>query len=340
MRTVDTVNTVVRAGGLRGFDEFVRDLGGDPKQLLTRHGIEIGDDAEVLISLDSVARLLEDSADTLRCPHFGLGLAERQDPGVLGLLAIVMRHAQTVESAIADASRYLLAHSPAYTITLDQHSPVGPDCATLRFEARLDDHLAQRQLIDSCLATAFKIGRAITAAEFRVEAVSLPHTPLAPAQVYRDYFHAPVHFEQPYAGLHARRHLLGAPLKHAQPAIYHRARADLAQRFTAHDDRLSDRVRHALVASMGAAHGTKSDIASLLGLHPRTLQRHLARDGETFEAIREELYRTTAQRYLRETHIPLAQIAAVMGFSEHSSFTRTCRRWFGKPPSHVRAEKP
>jgi len=340
MASVDTVNTVVRAGSLRGFAEFVRDLGGDPEQLLTRHGLEVGDDAEALISLDAVARLLEDSADTLRCPHFGLGLAQRQDPGVLGLLAIVLRHSRTAESAIVDASRYLLAHSPAYSITLDQHSPVGPDCATLRFEARLDDHLGQRQLIDSCLATAFRIGQAITGAEFGVEAVSLPHTPLAPAQLYRDYFHAPVHFEQPYAGLHARRHLLGAPLKHAQPAIYQRARTDLAQRFSARDDQLADRVRHALVASMGAGHGTKSDIASLLGLHPRTLQRRLARDGETFEAIREDLYRTTAHRYLRQTHIPLAQIAAVMGFSEHASFTRTCRRWFGKPPSRVRAEKP
>lgn len=42
---------------------------------------------------------------------------------------------------------------------------------------------------------------------------------------------------------------------------------------------------------------------------------------------------------LRESHIPLAQVAAAMGYSEHSVFTRACRRWFGRAPSAVRSSE-
>ena len=80
----------------------------------------------------------------------------------------------------------------------------------------------------------------------------------------------------------------------------------------------------------------KIDVADLLALHPRTLQRHLAAENTTFEALREEARREAALHYLRETRIPLGQLADVLGFSEQSAMTRSCRRWFGMPPTEIR----
>jgi hypothetical protein len=40
-------------------------------------------------------------------------------------------------------------------------------------------------------------------------------------------------------------------------------------------------VRQALRHTLGGTGGKKTDIADLLGMHPRTLQRHLKADGTT-----------------------------------------------------------
>ena len=84
-----------------------------------------------------------------------------------------------------------------------------------------------------------------------------------------------------------------------------------------------------------AAHSRAT--AALLGLNPRTLQRRLASAGASFDEIREDVYRTAAMHYLCETQMPLGQVAAALGYSEQSAFTRACRRWFGATPSTVRA---
>ena len=39
-----------------------------------------------------------------------------------------------------------------------------------------------------------------------------------------------------------------------------------------------------------------------------------------------------------EMRIPLAQLAGLLGFSEQSAMTRSCRRWFGVPPSALRRQ--
>jgi AraC-like DNA-binding protein len=99
---------------------------------------------------------------------------------------------------------------------------------------------------------------------------------------------------------------------------------------------MSDRVLHALTRTMGASRSTKKDIAALFAMHPRTLQRRLEDEGVTFEAIREDVYKDATLRFLRETDIPLKQLAGALGFSEQSALTRSCARWFGTSPSRIR----
>jgi AraC-like DNA-binding protein len=332
------VASLVRAGALQGFPELVLSLGGDPDRLLARHGIESLVDPEALVSLEATTQLLEEAATELACPDFGLRLGRRQTPEVLGILAVVILNAPTVRRALADASRYLFVHSPAYEVVVDDSSPLGPDCSTIRFGVQLDDFSPQRQLVDGCLAVTFEFARLIGPSDFALRAVSLPHTPVASRRTYREYFEAPVHFEQPYAGLHVQRHLLETDLRPASAALRAMALQHILQTYDIDEHTAADRVRHALTRTMGMIRGTKSEIAALLSLHPRTLQRRLDELGTSFETIRDEVYRTTASRYLRETDLALAQVAAAMGYSEHSAFTRACHRWFGRAASAVRRE--
>ncbi|MFD3427582.1 AraC family transcriptional regulator [Nocardia fluminea] len=336
--TLRDMVAVVRAAALQGFDELVGELGADPIALRRRRGVSIDADPEDMVALDPLAQLLEDAATRLDCPDFGLRLAARQDSRSLGVLALVIQNAATLAQAVTDGSRYLLAHSSAYEVVVDDISSLDPAWATVRFAVRVHESTPQRQLIDACVGYMHRLAFITTQGRSRPRAISLPHTPVAGAEVYRRFFSAPVRFEQPYAGLHADRASLHARLGPADPMIRQLAIDHISAGLDpARATRHSDLVRNALVRSLGIGRGTKTEIAALLHQHPRALQRRLDREDTSFEQIRTQVYRETALRYLRETDLPLAQIGAVLGFSEQSAFTRACVRWFARPPSQVRA---
>lgn len=308
--------------------------------LLLRHAIDHSalSDPEALISLHSVIRLLEESAVVARCPDLGLRLARYQDSRLLGLVALVIQNAPTVEQAIADTSRYLFLHSPAFEVVLDDRSPLFEDCVTLRFAIRTTEFIAQRQTLDACVGHMFHLSRLFCGDRFNLRGVSLPHSPVAPENSYRRFFQAPVFFEESYAGLHMHRELLQMDMKVVNPIVRQLALEHIAQHMPSRVAQISDRVRQALSCTLGKNRGTKSEISDLLGMHPRTLQRRLDQEGVTFESIREEIYKIAMMRFLCETNIPLKQIAGMLGFSEQSAVTRSCRRWFNKSPSEIRSK--
>lgn len=331
---------MVRASGLRGYGALMRQLGGDPVAMLRRYRIaaEALEDEDALLSLRAVVHLLEASAVATECPDFGLRLSHAQDISVLGPLAIVMQNAPTVRSAMEYASRYLFVHSPGLVLTVFEGSDRVKDAAEVRMEVRLDRQPAQRQTIDLCLADIHRMVELLAGERYRLLAVTIPHAPLAPVAAYKRVFGAPVVVEQAYASLHVARSTLESGLQAVNHTLRQIAVAYLSQQFGAPMESLSARVRQALRRTLGTPQGNKNDIADLLGLHPRTLQRHLHSERTSFDAIREEVRKETALRYLRETRVPMGQLADLLGFTEQSAFARSCRRWFGMPPSALRRE--
>jgi AraC-like DNA-binding protein len=98
----------------------------------------------------------------------------------------------------------------------------------------------------------------------------------------------------------------------------------------------ADIVRAALAQSVGTSGSAITDIAELLALHPRTLQRRLAHEGTTFAHLRDESLKHLAYQYITETTMPMARIATVLGLAEQSVLTTACRRWFGLTPTELR----
>ena len=78
------------------------------------------------------------------------------------------------------------------------------------------------------------------------------------------------------------------------------------------------------------------EIASRLGVSPRTLARRLAAEGLTFATVLERLRSDLAQRYLQDEDLPISKIAWLLGYSEVSSFTHAYKRWTGSTPREAR----
>lgn len=331
------MGSMVRAGALQGFDHLVRRWGADPDDLRRRHGLD-GPEAlgnpEAMIPLGHVARLMETAAVECRRPDLGLRLGSVQNPRMLGLLAVVVQGAHSVGGALADVSRYVFVQSPSYRVVVE--STTDTRWATVRFDIAVEDDVPFRQLIDGCMSSMLTLARTLTGLTITPLSVSLPHTPIAAANVYRSVFGAPVAFGQPRAALHLERSLLSTELRTARPEIRRRAIEYIAQRYPASTPTTASRVRNSIGGTLGATRGTKAEIAGLLGLHPRTLQRRLSAEGTSFESIREDVHRSATHR-LTQTALPLGQVAHALGFSEQSAMNRSVRRWFDMTPTELRS---
>lgn len=79
-------------------------------------------------------------------------------------------------------------------------------------------------------------------------------------------------------------------------------------------------------------------VADRLAMHPRTLQRRLAKEKKRYEEILDVLRQEMATLYLSEAGMQMSEIAGRLGYTEQSTFSRACRRWFGVPPREFREQ--
>jgi AraC-like DNA-binding protein len=92
----------------------------------------------------------------------------------------------------------------------------------------------------------------------------------------------------------------------------------------------------------GSAPGDTSlaHIARLFKLHRRTLNRRLRALGTSFKVLIEEARYDVARQLLRDTSLPIADIAASLDYADAAAFTRAFKRWSGVSPGAWRQSPP
>ena len=97
-------------------------------------------------------------------------------------------------------------------------------------------------------------------------------------------------------------------------------------------DGLRDRVER-LLQSLPAGRLTADEVARLTGVSRRTLVRRLSESGASYRKLVDAELRARAEPLLEAGDLSHAQIAAALGYTESSSFSRARRRWFGHSPA-------
>jgi AraC-like DNA-binding protein len=96
------------------------------------------------------------------------------------------------------------------------------------------------------------------------------------------------------------------------------------------------RVRNVLARRLQQYEPTQEQVAEILNVSARTLQRKLGDCGTSFKEILDETRHALALAYLSEPHHSVAEITHLLGFSCSSAFTRAFRRWTGHSPTDWR----
>lgn len=84
---------------------------------------------------------------------------------------------------------------------------------------------------------------------------------------------------------------------------------------------------------------TLAGIAASLAVSPRSLQRHLAGEGKSFQDVLDEARQELARKWLSARQGARArnmtELALILGFSSSSAFSRAFRRWFDMTPGQA-----
>ena len=260
-----------------------------------------------------------------------LAIAGATPPGAFGIVEYVCRSAPTLGEALRQWVRYLNLLDDAVTVGL----AIDGDRACLRVERESEAPApASHEL---CWALVARYARELSLQPFRITAVELAHRAPDDVAAFRAWFDAPVVFDAETTQLVMPAAALEANLASSDPAllaILTRAADELAKQATS-DPPLIAQVKRAIHDALRSDEAHVEVVAQRLGMTPRSLQRRLKDDGTSFQAVREDVRRALAQRYL-DDGLAIAEISFLLGFSEPAAFHRAFRRWHGTTPHSFR----
>ena len=98
-------------------------------------------------------------------------------------------------------------------------------------------------------------------------------------------------------------------------------------------------VRRAIHAMLFSASASTVTLANLFNLHERTLRRRLEAEGESVRKLVSEVRQEIADHLLRDTTLPVSEIAAVLRYSDATVFSRAFRSRSHMSPSEWRAQQ-
>ena len=327
---------VARAETLTGFSELVSRLGGVPEDMLRRAQIDarVIEDPNGLIAFRSLVHLLERTASELECPDFGIRLAKAQGPSkIFSPVGVAMRNSATLGQAL----RYCVEHVYVYCNALGLSLETLEDDAGvfLRFDVLIDRLPHQQQMLEYTLALMHNVTPLISGGRARVRELWFTHPRVAPLKSYRQHFASLIRFEQPMNGILFEERDLNAPVTNPDRQLYQLA-ANFIDRFPNPQKTLSMQVRSLIGRLLKEEDSSLEQVAARLGMHPRTLQRRLREEGQSFEAMKDAVRRDTVLQFIRHKRMPLIQVAQALGYAEVSTLSRSCYRWFASSPRQLR----
>lgn len=330
------VDKLIRSASLNGYIELVESLGRDPYALLRAVGLaaRVLDNPEALIPSHAVRALLEASARETGVEDFALRLAARRTLSNLGPISLVLKEEPTPRQALDTLCRY----EKLLSATLITRIEDAGQSVVIREELLPRPGLATRQAMELAVGVKLRLLRELIGPQWRPQQVCFTHRPPADLAPYRAFFGRNPMFNQPFNGLVCAAADLQMPRTRDDPGAAYFARDYLETALKRRDEGIRETCRELILALLPGGRCTAQLVARHLRVDRRTLHRHLGDEGLTFSALLNQTRSELAMRHLLESDLPVGEIAALLGFSAHSSFSHWFRAAFGCSVSHWRRQ--
>ncbi len=250
------------------------------------------------------------------------------------ILGYAILTSPTLDYALQLASRYYRLMNPAFSM----HYRRGRHTSEVQFRPLVSlDYRAFRFLLETVVVSAHEQIKSLSYPRFPVYDVHVSYEAPAYVELYRQLQPAVFHFEAegaPGARMLFENEVVSQALPMADPNALKMAetRCDQLIQSTTRSRRMTEWVSMMLRESR---HGFPSlaELSHLLNQSPRTLDRHLKREGSRFLELSKSIRYEKARELLASGQLSVSEIAYQLGYNEVASFSRAFKRESGESPS-------
>jgi len=247
----------------------------------------------------------------------------------LGIVGDLVRNSRTVGEALRKLTLYQHLNSEGAVGFLREVAGV-VDKGTAIYGAEIPGVV---QLYDAYMAAGMNFMRELCGPGWTPSEVFLPHAKPADITHHRHLFNVQPHFNAELCALRFPAQWMQRVVQGADPK---RLRIAEQQARTAGRPELLQQVSRALRILLLSGKSSGDDVARMLSMHRRTLNRRLKEQNTTFQIVLDQIRFDVARQLLSCSDISLDDVAATLGYAGVSPFMRSFHRWAGTTPTHWR----
>jgi AraC-like DNA-binding protein len=315
----------------------VQAAGKDPLALLERVGLprSAASAGEVEMPLHTLHAFLDAVEQATGDAFVGLHVAESLPRGTYGLLEFCSRSAPNIREALARLARLITLMNEVVVVTFSEEDGAG----ILQQRVPGEPACVGRHGNEFFIAQVLLQGRALTGAPYVPRHVWFAHgAPPDPGPLRALCRTDAISFGAGANGIELDRDTVEIPLATSDPpllSLLEQVAERQMQRRAGRRRLLGDveaRIREQLTGGAPSLEG----VAEALKMSRRTLQRHLAGEGVSFQQLTDGVRRELACRWLHKGERPIGEVAFLLGYTEMSAFFRAFKRWTGATPTEYR----
>ncbi len=252
-----------------------------------------------------------------------------------GIWGLAIMSAQTLRESIRLALQFQSLTYAFFHYAFVETS----NAAVIELNPVADFGACREILVDRDMMAAVLILNQVVGGKIALDQVSLMHGPSDNALDYSNHYNCEIIYHADRYAIAIQPHQMDVQPPQHNPVTTEFCARECERQVAEVDDSATqaDRVRYRLALYQGDFPGAQT-LASELGMSYRTMRRRLNDEGTTYRAILDEARFELAKHYLKETQLPLSEIASRLNFSEPGNFSHAFKRWSDFTPRDYRRE--
>ncbi len=289
-----------------------------------------------VVDYNTVVDYLKLAVDGTGDQCFGLHLGEYNVLQATKAVDNIMERSLSVQDAFHNAVEYSKLISDAMDCSLLTNKD---QSFSVTFKNNPNWHmksaLAKRHNLDTALVSAVKALVFLTGQHYYPLHLKLPYSRVKTLNEYYRVFNCSITFNCDFAEIVFDRNLLDKKLEKYDVGLLQKLIASARQQLKAlgKEDKLITQVKRKILENIVDTHYPNLvEVAHLMHMTPRTLQRKLKEKASGFVAILNDVKLNLALRHMEDDNLQIDEVAYLSGYSESSAFIRAFKRWKGISP--------
>jgi AraC-like DNA-binding protein len=282
-----------------------------------------------------LANLWKHAKTQSKVENFGLKQGQIFDVGVLNTLGFLLMNSADLHAALKEYCNY---------------QRIVGSAIVLSFDTTVKGVVLRIDVADAALQELNEVAESSFAASLICSLRFLSGHHVVPNKVqfsfkqpptlaeYAQLFACTLEFNCPTCTLEFSDSVLAMPVIHHNPLVKQTLK-DIINPILKSVDNAPQHAISASILRQFEQHGVVlklEDMAAKLAISSRSLQAKLASEGSSYKALVRQYQESMARHLLDKPDMAIADIAYLLGYSEHTNFSRAFANWTGKSPKQYR----